>query len=271
MISESATAATTAPPRPCTAARARSSTPCELGEPAGERGEREERDADEEQPAVAEEVAEPAAEQQEAAEGEQVRVDDPRERGLARSRGRPGSTAAPTFTIVVSSTIIRSPRQRTISASQRVRAFAWSWLRLLSRSVSEGWTSAPRETHRRREPMSFGPANGLIAGWRPQPRQTIDVRDPRPDRARRPARALRPRVRAVRARAAPAVAIVRRRRRRAGRRRASTRSHACSSRAGLTAATCACATRRRELRDLVAFMGLENVVAPDDELGDRRT
>ena len=49
---------------------------------------------DQEQPPVAEEVAEPPAEQQEAAEREQVRVHDPGERRLARSRGPPGSTAA---------------------------------------------------------------------------------------------------------------------------------------------------------------------------------
>ena len=41
--------------------------------------EREERDAGEEQTAMSEEVAEPAAEQQKAAEGEQVGVHDPRE------------------------------------------------------------------------------------------------------------------------------------------------------------------------------------------------
>ena len=79
MISESATAETIAPPRPCTA-RAPTSNSCDVREPAGERGQREERDADQEQPPLAVEVAEAAAEQQEAAEREQVRVDDPRER-----------------------------------------------------------------------------------------------------------------------------------------------------------------------------------------------
>ena len=56
--------------------------PLRRREPAGERREREERDPEQEQPAMAVEVAEPAAEQQEAAEGQQVGVDDPRERGL---------------------------------------------------------------------------------------------------------------------------------------------------------------------------------------------
>ena len=52
------------------------------GEAARHRGEREERDPAEEEPAVAEEVAESAAEQEEPAEGEQVAVHDPRERLL---------------------------------------------------------------------------------------------------------------------------------------------------------------------------------------------
>ena len=81
IISESATAETTAPPRPCTA-RAADQHLLRGREAAGERGDREERDAEQEQAPVAEEVAQPAAEEQEAAEGEQVRVHDPRERRL---------------------------------------------------------------------------------------------------------------------------------------------------------------------------------------------
>ncbi len=57
-------------------------------EAARQRREGEERDAREEHPAVAEEVAEPAAEQQETAEGEQIGVDDPGERRLREARGR---------------------------------------------------------------------------------------------------------------------------------------------------------------------------------------
>ena len=49
------------------------------GETARERGGREERDADQEQPPVPEEVTEPAAEQQEPAEREQIGVHDPGE------------------------------------------------------------------------------------------------------------------------------------------------------------------------------------------------
>ena len=88
MISESATAETTAPPSPCTA-RAATRSSCEFARPQRERGQREERDADQEQPPVAEEVAEPAAEQQEAAEGEQVGVHDPGERGLGEAEVLP--------------------------------------------------------------------------------------------------------------------------------------------------------------------------------------
>ena len=54
-------------------------------QPAGERGHREERDADQEQPSVAEEVAQPATEQQKAAEGEQVGVHDPGQRRLGEA------------------------------------------------------------------------------------------------------------------------------------------------------------------------------------------
>ena len=60
--------------------RARSDQePLRAREPAGERCEREKGDPAEEQPAVAEEIAEPPAEQQEAAEREEVGVDHPGE------------------------------------------------------------------------------------------------------------------------------------------------------------------------------------------------
>ena len=54
-------------------------------EAAGERGDGEERDPDQEQPPVAEQVAEAAAEQEEPAEGQQVGVHDPGERGLVEA------------------------------------------------------------------------------------------------------------------------------------------------------------------------------------------
>ena len=60
-----------------------------VGQAAGERGEREQRDAEQEQPAVAVEVAEPAAEQQEAAEGQHVGVDHPDQRGLGEAEVGP--------------------------------------------------------------------------------------------------------------------------------------------------------------------------------------
>src|SRR6185312_7150055 len=50
------------------------------GESAGERGSGEERDADEEEAPIAEEIAEPPCEQKEAAEGHEIGVDDPGER-----------------------------------------------------------------------------------------------------------------------------------------------------------------------------------------------
>ena len=54
-------------------------------EAARERGQREQRDPDQEEPPVTEQVAEPPAEQQAAAVSQQVRVHDPRERGLGEA------------------------------------------------------------------------------------------------------------------------------------------------------------------------------------------
>ena len=56
-----------------------------LGEPAEQRGDREHGDADDEHPAAAEDVAEPAAEQQQAAEGERVGVHHPRQAAPAEA------------------------------------------------------------------------------------------------------------------------------------------------------------------------------------------
>ena len=84
IVSESETAETTAPPTPCMA-RAATSTSCEVASPQASEAAREERDPDQEEAPVAEEVAQPAAEQQEAAEGQQVRVHDPGERGVRKA------------------------------------------------------------------------------------------------------------------------------------------------------------------------------------------
>ena len=81
---ENATTDTTAPPSPCTA-RAAMRNGLRRGQAAGQRGRGEEREAADEEPAVAEQVAEPAAQQQEAAEGQQVGVDDPGQRGLGEA------------------------------------------------------------------------------------------------------------------------------------------------------------------------------------------
>ena len=56
---------------------------------ASDRGDREERDADQEQAPVSEEIAEPPAEQQKAAEGEQIGIDDPGERRLGEAEVLP--------------------------------------------------------------------------------------------------------------------------------------------------------------------------------------
>jgi hypothetical protein len=54
-------------------------------EPAGERRQGEERDPDQEQPPVTEEIAQPAGEKEESAEGQKVRICDPRERALGEA------------------------------------------------------------------------------------------------------------------------------------------------------------------------------------------
>ena len=58
-----------------------------LGEAAGERGEGEQRDAGEEDPAAAEQVTGAGAEQQQAAEGQGVGVDDPGQAGRGEAEG----------------------------------------------------------------------------------------------------------------------------------------------------------------------------------------
>ena len=78
VTSESAAGESSAAPRPWTA-RAAISVPSLCGEPAGKRGDPEQDETDDEQPATTEQVGQAAAEQQEAAEHEHVRVDDPRQ------------------------------------------------------------------------------------------------------------------------------------------------------------------------------------------------
>ena len=119
IISESATAETTAPPRPWTA-RAATSIPCDVARPQASEATREERDADQEQPPVAEQVAEPAAQQQEAAEGQQVGVHDPGERGLGEAEVVPDRRQRDVHDRRVEHDH-QVPRQSTSSASQRVR------------------------------------------------------------------------------------------------------------------------------------------------------
>src|SRR6266568_5943885 len=65
-----------APPTPCRA-RDAISNPGEVAQAGGQRGQREYRDAGKEDPAAAENVARPPAEQQQAAEGERVGVEHP--------------------------------------------------------------------------------------------------------------------------------------------------------------------------------------------------
>ena len=83
MISDSATATTIAPPMPCMARATISGL--RVARPQASEAPREQHDADQEQAPLAVEVAEPAAEQQEAAEGQQVGVDHPDQRRLGEA------------------------------------------------------------------------------------------------------------------------------------------------------------------------------------------
>ena len=148
MISDSATAETIAPPTPCTAARGDRASPATSARPQASDASVNRAMPSEEQPPLAEQVAEPAAEQQEAAEGQQVGVDDPRERRLARSRGRRGSRAARRSR---SSCRARSSGSR--GTARRARASGCgSRVRRSSESIlsvgSAVETDPPRRTHR---------------------------------------------------------------------------------------------------------------------------
>ncbi len=88
IISDSATAETTAPPTPCTA-RAMISISCDCASPHSVEATVKMRDPDHEQAPVAEEVAEPPAQQEEATERDQVGVHDPRQRLLGEAEVLP--------------------------------------------------------------------------------------------------------------------------------------------------------------------------------------
>ena len=122
MISESETAETIAPPRPCTA-RAAIRSSCEFASPQRDRRDREERDPDQEQAPVAVEVAEPPAEQQEAAEGEQIGVHDPGERGLREAEVLPDRRQRDVHDRRVEDDHQRRRGRGRTSANQRVRLF----------------------------------------------------------------------------------------------------------------------------------------------------
>ena len=91
---------------------------------------------DEEQPAAAEQVGGPAAEQQETAEHERVGVDHPLQRAGRKSRSA-CSVGSATFTTVESSTTMNWARQTIASTSQGFDA--------LRRAVDEGLDQAASE------------------------------------------------------------------------------------------------------------------------------
>ena len=194
MISESATAATIAPPRPCTA-RAATSISCEVASPQASEATREEADAEQEQAPVAEEVAEPAAEEHEAAEGQHVGVDHPGERRLREAE-------------VLADRRQRDVHDRRVEHDHQVAQAEDEECEPVLAGVGDG--------HRFLLTVAFyqvrpGAAAELIGRPADEFRQRRGeslsddgLRDLGPDRPGRPARALRPRLRAARARAAPA-------------------------------------------------------------------
>ena len=87
-------------------------------DPAQQRGDGEDDEAGEEHALAPDQVAEPAGQQQQAAEGDQERVDDPGQVAWLKWRSCWIDGSA-TFTIVTSSTIISCARQTTNSVAQR--------------------------------------------------------------------------------------------------------------------------------------------------------
>ena len=94
------------------------------GDAAQQRRDGERDEAGEEHALAPDEVAEPAGQQQQAAERDEERVDDPGQVRLAEVEVAAGSTGSATFTIVTSSTIISCARQTTTSVAQRRRSAA---------------------------------------------------------------------------------------------------------------------------------------------------
>ena len=258
MISESATAETTAPPRPCTA-RAATSSALRASRGRSERGEREERDPAEEEPPVAEEVAEPAAEQQEAAEGEQVGVHDPGERGLARSRGRPGSTAAPRSRSSCRGRSSGRPGRGDTARASGCGVSMCHGVLLPLRSGFRRVSRASRQNSSVRVPMSFRPP--VLFRWL-HARERSRSPSGGPIARGRSARAVRPRLRVCSARTRPAVASATCTASSRTRSR-STRSRGSSSPRAAPAAGSCCGNASDDLLELVEFMGLGDVSADD--------
>src|SRR5262249_4877919 len=92
--------------------------PLRVGKAAHRRRSGEDSHTCEEHAPMTQQVPQPAPEQKEATKGDQVRVDNPRERRFRETKIRADRRERDP-TIVTSRTIISSPRQRTSSASQR--------------------------------------------------------------------------------------------------------------------------------------------------------
>ena len=100
------------------------------------------------------EVAEPAGQQQQAAERDEERVDDPGQVRLAEAEVAAGSTGSATFTIVTSSTIISCAKQTTIERGPAA-------------AVGDGWRGGGGELSYW-IPLVVAAVSGLK--WRPPPK-----------------------------------------------------------------------------------------------------
>ena len=123
----------TAPPRPWMK-RAAIRIVLVARQPAQDRRQGEDRHAAQENALAPDQVAEAAGQQEEAAERDQVGVDDPGQVGLADAEVASGSPGRATFTTEPSSVFISIARHTTPSAIQRRRCAGRGPLRVRSRS-----------------------------------------------------------------------------------------------------------------------------------------
>ena len=172
----------------------RDQKPCRRGHTARDRGNGEERDADQEHPAMAVEVTEPAAEQEEAAEREEIRIHDPRERRLReaevfsdrRQRDVHDRRVEDDHQVAEAEDVQREPAGAVIHG--HVALLSVHGFKVGSRRLDGGSERNSSVTRPMIFPASTGPfSDGCLSAAEGR------LCDPRPDRALGPAGALRAR------------------------------------------------------------------------------